>query len=132
MNKTLTVAFPGDKRVSVEMDGMTVHTDQPVKEGGLGETPTPFGLFLASLATCAAHYARSFCDTRKLSTKGLGLAMHLGFDEKVKRYTTVRFELTLPEDFPDKYRAPIMRAVEACYVKKHLENPPAFTTEIKG
>ena len=40
----MTIRFPGGKQVDAAFDGFTVHTDQPVKAGGEGSAPTPFGL----------------------------------------------------------------------------------------
>jgi ribosomal protein S12 methylthiotransferase accessory factor len=42
----------------------------------------------------------------------------------------VRYRLKLPTGFPDKYRAGIVKAMELCAVKRHIQNPPTFTTEI--
>jgi len=33
---------------------------------------------------------------------------------------------SLPAEFPDKYEAAIVRAVEQCSVKRHLHQPPDF------
>jgi ribosomal protein S12 methylthiotransferase accessory factor len=41
-----------------------------------------------------------------------------------------KLQLGLPVDFPEKYRAGIVKAMELCAVKKNIENPPEFTTEI--
>jgi ribosomal protein S12 methylthiotransferase accessory factor len=32
----------------------------------------------------------------------------------------------LPPDFPEKYKAAVIKSAEQCAVKKHLEHPPAF------
>jgi ribosomal protein S12 methylthiotransferase accessory factor len=42
----------------------------------------------------------------------------------------VRYRLRLPAGFPDKYREGIVRAMELCAVKKHIQNPPEFVTEV--
>ncbi|WP_091348654.1 OsmC family protein [Anaerobranca gottschalkii] len=41
--------------------------------GGEGSAPTPFDLFLSSIATCAGVYALGFCQSKGLSTEGLKL-----------------------------------------------------------
>jgi ribosomal protein S12 methylthiotransferase accessory factor len=40
----------------------------------------------------------------------------------------IRMKLTLPPDFPEKYKPAIIKAVDLCYVKKHLHEPPEFET----
>jgi ribosomal protein S12 methylthiotransferase accessory factor len=45
----------------------------------------------------------------------------------------IDLEIQVPEDFPEKYRASLVRSAELCAVKKHLERPPdfdVFTKEI--
>ncbi|MBN1268143.1 MAG: OsmC family protein [Kiritimatiellae bacterium] len=118
--------FPGGKKVDVELNGVTVRTDQSVKNGGEGSAAEPFTLFLASIAACAGVYALEFCQTRGLSTEGLSVVMSGERDPEKKRYMKFRIEVKTPEDFPDKYREAILRAVNLCSVKKHIVNPPEF------
>ena len=77
---TMTVSFPGGKRVDAHYGGFTIRTDQSPKGGGEGSAPQPFDLFLASIATCAGIYVKGYCDARGLSTEGLGLTMHIEHD----------------------------------------------------
>ena len=103
-----------------------IHTDQPVKDGGDGTAPTPFELFLASLATCAGVYAQRFCEARKISTEGLGIRVGCEFAPKGFQVTRMTFVVTPPLGFPGEYRDALVRAVELCTVKKHIMTPPAF------
>jgi putative redox protein len=47
----MEISFPGGQKVDAQYSGFTIHTDQPVEDGGDGSAPTPFSLFLASLGT---------------------------------------------------------------------------------
>jgi ribosomal protein S12 methylthiotransferase accessory factor len=40
------------------------------------------------------------------------------------------FRLSLPEGFPERYHSGIIRAIELCAVKKHMQTAPDFTIEI--
>jgi putative redox protein len=40
----------------------------------------------------------------------------------------VAIRLTLPPAFPEKYIPAIIKAMDLCYVKKHLHAPPQFET----
>jgi len=130
MREQLEVSFPGGKRVDVRIRGFEIPTDQPVKLGGEASAPQPFDLFLASMAACAGFYALNFCQSRTVSTEGLGLSMLWERDGKQPLQANARLRLTLPSGFPPKYRDGIVRAVELCAVKKHVQNPPEFTIEI--
>lgn len=121
-----TVSFPGGKRVDAEVGGFVIKTDQSVKAGGEGSAPEPSALFFASLATCAGYYALAFRQSRNIATEGLDLRMSCENDPARKLMGRVIMDLTLPERFPDKYREAVQKAVDACYVKKHLFDPPEF------
>lgn len=119
------VSFPGGVAVEATYHGHTVRTDQP-QPYGAGSAMAPFDLFFASIATCAGYYALRFCQERGISTEGLGVRVQPYKDPEKKRVTRTRIEVTLPEEFPEKYRAAILRAVDQCAVKKHILEPPEF------
>ena len=127
---TLTVSFPGGKRVDAVCEGFVVRTDQPPDQGGEGTAPSPFDLFLASIATCAGFYVKGYCDTRGIPTAGLALEMHVDRDADSHRVRTLELEIRLPEGFPDKHREGVLRAANLCAVKKHLEHPPVFELRV--
>ena len=63
----MQVTFPGNMKVEAYFKGYTITTDQPKDEGGDESAPSPFDLFLASIATCAGYYVLSFCQKRNIS-----------------------------------------------------------------
>ncbi|MBT2969328.1 MAG: osmotically inducible protein OsmC [gamma proteobacterium symbiont of Ctena orbiculata] len=128
--ESIKVSFQGGKRIHAEVGGYTIETDQPVKYGGEASAPAPFDLFLASLATCAGIYAWNFCESRKLSTADMDLQMDCMRDEKRKMIVKVIFRLKLPTGFPDRYRDGIIKAMELCAVKKHIQDTPDFSVEL--
>jgi ribosomal protein S12 methylthiotransferase accessory factor len=122
----IEIRFPGGVQVEAVFEGFSVLTDQPVSAGGAGKAPSPFDLFLASVAACSGFYALRFCQERGLSTEGLRVSMDTERDEVHKRTARLSVAVTLPEGFPEKYRAALLRSVSQCTVKRHLEEPPAF------
>jgi len=124
--KKIDLTFPGGKRVDAHYNGMTVATDQSVGNGGEGSAPEPFDLFFVSIATCVGIYALEFCQSRDLSSEGLGVRLEAERDEQQKRYAKIDLHLTLPKNFPEKYEKAIKRAADLCTVKKHILNPPEF------
>lgn len=130
MSERLEVLFPGGKRIDIQVGGFTIATDQPVKVGGDASAPQPFSLFLASMAGCAGIYALNFCQSREISAQGMTLSMLWERESTQPIQAKVRFQLKLPDGFPDKYRDSIVRAMDLCAVKKHIENPPEFITEV--
>jgi putative redox protein len=116
----IEISFPGGVAVDATMKGRVIHTDQA--------DIAPFDLFLASIATCAGFYALRFCQQRDIDTNGLGVTLTpLRGD---KRIETLRIDLRLPPQFPEKYRQAIVRAVDQCAVKKAILDPPKFEIEV--
>ncbi len=126
----IAITFPGHKRVDALTDGFTLRMDQSAEEGGEGAHPTPAHLFFVSLAACAGYYALAFCQERGMDLTGLALSVTMDTDPKTDMVTAMHMRLTLPEGFPDKYRGAVLRAMGQCYVKKHLDQPPAITLDI--
>ena len=124
--KDITVSFPGGKRVDAHFDGRTVHTDQPVTEGGKGSAAEPFDLFFVSMATCVGIYVLDFCQVRKMPTEGLAVRLRTEKDPEKKLYTPIEIAITLPAGFPEKYRNAILNTANLCTVKKHIITPPKF------
>ncbi len=127
----IDVRFPGGKKVLADFGDVAILTDQPVKSGGEGAAPQPSQMFFGAVAACSGYYALAFCQNRSIDTTGLSLSVHCQPDERTKLVGTVEMELTLPEGFPEKYREAIVRAVEACWVKKHFDNPPLFSVRTR-
>ena len=129
MSNTMSVHFPGGKRVDAFYDGFEVATDQAVDSGGGGSAPEPFDLFLASIATCAGIYVLGFCQRRNIPHEGVRLIQSWERDEKTRRITTISIAIEVPTDFPEKYHTALVRAANQCAVKKTMEDPPEFDVQ---
>jgi len=125
-DKTIQVAFPGGLRVEARYKGFVMATDQPARDGGEGSAPSPFDLFLGSLAACAGYFVVAFCRERKISTEGLSLAMRMERNPETRMISKVAIDISLPPGFPEKYRAAVIKAADQCTVKRHIAQPPAF------
>jgi putative redox protein len=129
----LLIDFPGGAKVDAHFGPFTVKTDQPPAGGGEGSAPTPFGVFLASIGTCAGIYVLGFCKQRGLSTEGLRIVQRVHTDPGTGMVSKIDLEIQAPATFPEKYLPSLIRSAELCAVKKHLEHPPSFevTTVVK-
>ena len=130
----MEITFPGGARVDASFNGLTVKTDQPAQGGGSGSAPTPFATFLASIGTCAGIYVLGFCQQRGLPTQDIKIIQRMASDPATSLVGKIALEIQLPPDFPDKYKAAVIKSAEQCAVKKHLEDPPMFeiTTSTVG
>jgi len=126
----IEVTFPGNLRVEASYKGFRVMTDQPVYSGGEGSAPSPFDLFLISIATCAGYYFLAFCKERKISIEGAKVTMSMEKDPEKKMIGRLLIDLFLPAGFPEKYKEAVKRAVDSCTVKLHIFNPPEFIVRV--
>ncbi len=116
----MQIVFPGGQRVDALMGNVRVETNQD------GSAPAPFGLFLASIGTCAGIYVLSFCQQRGLSTEGMRIVQRMHSNPFTRMVERVELDIQLPPDFPEKYKDAVIKSAELCAVKKHLETPPEF------
>lgn len=114
------VRFPGNKKVDVSINDFLVKTDQTKKNDGDETAPEPFQIFLASIGACAGIYAKSFCDIRELDTEGMTLTMTPYFKKGLDHMEKIEITLHVNQAFPTKYIKPIIKAMDACAVKKQL------------
>ncbi|MGD0711675.1 MAG: OsmC family protein [Bacteroidales bacterium] len=123
---TIAISFEGKKGVNANVGGFIVKTDQPIDSGGNGTAPSPFDLFLASIATCSGVYVKSFCDNRNLPTEGIKIFQHAEYDSETKLVSKLNLEIVVPASFPEKYRDALAEVAGKCKVKKQIKNPPEF------
>jgi putative redox protein len=130
VTETIHVEFPGGMRVDARVRDLAIETDQLPEHGGTGRAPQPFDLFLASIATCAGIFALKFCQARNLATDGMSLTMDWEGHKTDPSLGQASIRLRLPHGFPEKYRDGIVKAMELCAVKRTIQSPPRFVTEL--
>lgn len=123
----ITVDFPGGSRVDAHFGNFTVPTDQLPT----ASAPTPFEIFLSSVATCAGIYVLGFCQKRNLPTEGIRVVQRVQSNQQTGMVEQIDIEILVPPTFPEKYYDSLIRAADLCKVKKHLEAPPRFNVTTK-
>ncbi|GAA6173665.1 hypothetical protein NBRC116592_33350 [Colwellia sp. KU-HH00111] len=123
----IEVSLLAGQQLQASFGEHNITSDQAVAVGGNAEHPEPFTYFLASMALCAAFYMRKFCQQRDISTEGLSVAQlseNVCEEDSYKKKITL--EVTLPDNFPKKYRKAIVAAANTCTVKKVIQAMPEF------
>jgi ribosomal protein S12 methylthiotransferase accessory factor len=125
MGMEMEIVFPGGAQVDAVMGNIVITTNQD------GSAPAPFGLFLASIGTCAGIYVLSFCQHRNLPTDGIKIVQRMHSNPATRMIERVDLDIVVPPEFPEKYYDALIRAADQCAVKKHLEQPPTFNVQTK-
>jgi putative redox protein len=104
-----------------------LHADQPVDAGGADTAPTPTELFVASLASCVAYYARRFLERHELPYAGLSVVgeWHMGI--RPSRVSTVKLSIATPAGIPQATQKALLAVASHCTVQNSLEHPPEVT-----
>jgi len=122
----MEITFDGGKIVTAHSHGHSIKTDQPLDNGGQNSAPAPFELFLASIGTCAGIYVKSFCDNRQIPAENIKIIQTTEYNKETGLPSSVKIDIQLPPDFPEKYTASVLHVAGLCKVKKSIANPPVF------
>ena len=125
----LKITFGDGKKVSTQIGEHVITTDQPTKYGGVDSAPAPYDLFLASIATCAGFFVKSYCDNKGIDAAGIDLTMTTRQDPKTKKVTGFVTTIHLPPSVPAEAHAALRRAAAQCAVKKTIMAQPEFIVE---
>ncbi len=128
--KHYEVIFPENKKIDIRFGKFEIKTDQSIENEGDETAPEPFDLFLASIGACAGIYAKSFCDARKIDTQGMIIDMAVNKEDNQPLITEINMTLYVTHEFPDKYHAAVIKAMNSCTVKNQLHPDIPFTTRV--
>jgi ribosomal protein S12 methylthiotransferase accessory factor len=122
----MEITFDGGKVVTAHSHGHIIKTDQPADNGGGDTAASPFELFLASIGTCAGIYVKSFCDNRQIPAENIKIIQTTEYNKETGLPVSIKLDIKLPPDFPEKYKASLLHVAGLCKVKKSIANPPIF------
>jgi len=125
MEKILEVSaeYLGGAKCAVIARGHRVICDQPLDNGGSDEGISPPEFLLASLATCAAHYAVQYLKTRQLPAEELKVRVAAEKAKQPARLASFRIEVTAL-GLDEHHQAGVLRAVKACLIHNTLLTMP--------
>lgn len=117
-------------RFRIRIRGHEVVVDQPRPASDDDAGPTPTELFVASLAACAAFYARRFLARHGLSDGGLVVASDFEWAPDHSRVAAVALRVEVPGGVPDALRPALLRAVERCTVHESMREGVAVSCAV--
>jgi len=123
----LRVEHRGGDKFDINIRGHLVRVDQPVKDGGQDTAPTPTELFIASLASCVAFYARRYLSRHDLPTEGLAVEATFAMGAKPARVAGIGMCLIVPEGVPVERLDALLAVATHCTVHNTLTSEPEVT-----
>ena len=100
-------------------------TDQSEAGGGKDAGPTPPELLLASLGSCAGHYAVEYLQTRSLSAEDLEIRVSAAKGTSPARLASFRIEVNVP-GIDERHQQGLLRAVKTCLIHNTLLTGPTL------
>jgi LmbE family N-acetylglucosaminyl deacetylase/uncharacterized OsmC-like protein len=125
--RPLRVEHRGGDQFDIDVRGHVITVDQPVAAGGDDTAPTPTELFIASLASCIAFYARRYLARHDLQTEGLAVEATFEMGKKPARVSRIDVRLILPAGVPPERRDPLLAVASHCTVHNSLTTTPEIS-----
>jgi LmbE family N-acetylglucosaminyl deacetylase/uncharacterized OsmC-like protein len=125
--RPMRVEHQGADRFDISIRGHVISVDQPVQDGGDDTAPTPTELFIASLASCVAFYARRYLARHGLPTQGLAVEATFEMGTRPARVSGIDVRLILPVGVPDERRDALLAVASHCTVHNTLLTTPRVT-----
>ena len=122
--RSMRVEHRGDDKFDINIRGHVVRVDQPVKDGGEDTAPTPTELFIASLASCVAFYARRYLARHNLPTEGLAVEATFEMGSRPARVAGIEVRLIVPEGVPAERLDALLAVASHCTVHNTVDSTP--------
>ena len=122
--RRLRVEHRGGDQFDINVRGHVVRVDQAVKDGGDDTAPTPTELFIASLASCVAFYARRYLARHNLPTEGLAVEATFEMGARPARVSGIDIRLIVPDGVPAERLDPLLAVATHCTVHNTLATTP--------
>ncbi|MEO8519016.1 MAG: OsmC family protein [Dermatophilaceae bacterium] len=123
-DRPMRVEHCGGDRFDIDVRGHHITVDQPVRHGGEDTAATPTELFVASLASCVAFYARRYLARHNLPTEGLAVEATFEMGSRPARVAGITLHLIVPEGVPAERREPLLAVASHCTVHNTLAAAP--------
>jgi LmbE family N-acetylglucosaminyl deacetylase/uncharacterized OsmC-like protein len=130
--RPMRVEYRGGDQFDVNVRGHIIAVDQPVKDGGDDTAPTPTELFIASLASCVAFYARRYLARHNLPTDGLAVEATFAMGSKPARVAGIQVRLVVPDGVPPERLDALLAVASHCTVHNTLERTPDVSITLAG
>ena len=130
--RLMRVEHRGGDRFDINVRGHLLTVDQPVSHGGDDTAATPTELFVASLASCVAFYARRYLARHNLPTEGLAVEATFEMGSRPARVSGINVRLIVPEGVPAERREPLLAVASHCTVHNTLAATPEVSITLEN
>jgi uncharacterized OsmC-like protein len=123
-SRRVRVDYESGDRFRIAVRQHTISVDQPASDGGEDTAPTPTELFIASLASCVAFYARRFAARHDIPTDGLAVTADFSMASHPARVGEITLQLHVLGELSPEQQASLLAVISHCTVHSTLMQPP--------
>ena len=120
----------GGFKHEIEIGEHEVTADEPEKNGGTDEGPSPQELLAASLASCTAITIEMYADRKGWDIGDISVDVDY---EPAQRGSPTKFAMhvRLPKELPEEQRERLMQIAAKCPVHRTLEGEVMFEESVE-
>jgi len=128
----ITTVHKGDMLFETKLGNHVIKIDVPSSMGGKDRGPTPPELFVASLGSCIAAFAASYCHQAGIDTKDLSVDLSFDKVQDPVRLVNLKATVNLPKGDCRRREQAILRAAEHCPVHETIAMLECVQIELVG
>ena len=127
----ITVQHLGDMAFETHIGNHKLTIDLPPENNGKDRGHTPPQLFIASLSSCIAAFAASYCNNAGINSEGLSVT--LSYDKLTNPSLLGNFKarIKVPNGDPEKREKAIIRAAEHCLIHETIHSSPEIEVTLE-
>lgn len=120
----ITVRHLGDMEFETHIGKHKLTIDIPPENKGKDRGPTPPQLFIASLSSCIAVFAASYCNGAGINSEGL--TVKLSYDKLTQPSIlgNLKAVITIPKGEVGTKEKSVIRAAERCLIHETIRSSP--------
>lgn len=124
------VRYEEGVKFSAQVRTLKIFIDQPKEKGGSDSGMNPLEIFLSSLGSCVALYAKRYCKDTNLDFTGLTVEVESELSsERPYRFTDIKLMVKLKNDIGDRKES-FLRFIKNCPIHNTLSGQPKIDIDI--
>ena len=120
----ITVKHVGDMAFETQIGNHKLIIDIPPENSGKDRGPTPPQLFIASLSSCIAVFATSYCNNADINTEGLSVTLSFDKLTEPSRLGNLKAVIRIPKGDVGKRKKAVIHASEHCLIHETIRTSP--------
>ena len=119
----VTVKHVGDMKFETQIGNHKLIIDVPPEMDGKDRGPTPPQLFVASLSSCIAIFATSYCNNAGINAEGLSVSLSFDKLKDPARLANFKAQIKIPNGDVGKREKAVINAASHCPIHETIHLP---------